>query len=282
MEMESSVIYYMAFRPVEEEENFDSNKIAKKKKKNKTKNKKKQDGNEDLLNIFNSEDMNKNTLSFFDHFRPKDTQTTKESKTNIKERKLICIHVDCKPVGSLELKVDPLRKVEDIMVDISEKVWDKFTTRINVRGLEFTGDGSVHKGIPIDYPIGELLDDQDEVIVDYTTPVQAASTLSFRNTPVSDDEIEDNEPEEGNETIYVCPFRFSGPSANRELKLHLANVRNLPSQLPKSHGGETIQCPLYFFNEIDASKHIQDSHRDSEERENVDLRPFWELSLIHI
>jgi len=240
-----------------------------------------------LLNkILNSEEFQSYNLHEFDNFRPTEPkEDMKEPTTKLSPRrsaaKTIRIYVQCEPVAQFELTVDPKRKVEDIMADIAEHVWQKYNTRINVRGLEYTGEGSVHKDIPIDYAIGELLNDQEEVIVEFTTPVQAAQTMSYENTRVSDDEEPSTEEEDDKDAgkgteVFVCPFAFSGPTANRDLKLHLANVSQIPTHLPKSDHGETIRCPLYFFNEEDSHVHIQDSVRAIQERENPDLRTFWE------
>jgi len=289
MELDSSVLYYLASRPFKETEWSDEEKVVeKKKRKKKSKSKKKKfdfdakdEETEPLLKLFNSEQMTQCSLPEFDHFRPTEPTEDKKEPIKLSPRRMIRIYIQCEPVAQFELSVDPTRKVEDIMADIAEHVWQKYNTRINVRGLEYTGEGSVHKDIPIDYPIGELLNDQEEVIVEFTTPVQAAQTMSYENTRVSDDEEQDTEEEDDKDAgkgteVFVCPFTFSGPTANRDLKIHLANVSQIPTHLPKSDHGETIRCPLYFFNEEDSHVHIQDSVRAIQERENPDLRTFWE------
>jgi len=92
----------------------------------------------------------------------------------------------------------------------------------------------------------------------------------MKKTIHNDDDVEEEAK------VFVCPFSFSGPTANRELKLHLAHANQVPSNLPKSSNGEKIKCPMYFFNEQDAQLHIQESVTASKERETPDLRTFWE------
>eukprot|EP01119_Soliformovum_irregulare_P021859 TRINITY_DN7358_c0_g1_i1.p1 TRINITY_DN7358_c0_g1~~TRINITY_DN7358_c0_g1_i1.p1 ORF type:complete len:744 (+),score=219.44 TRINITY_DN7358_c0_g1_i1:129-2360(+) len=242
--MESVPLYYLTLVEPKEEPLFPI-----KKKKKKKKSKKETRPAADPSNTSVPEETSIQVLPF-----PKKTSP-----------KLIEVTVQCQPVAKFSLKIDCESRIEEAMNEIQEIVHNRFNTDINILRL-LLDDGSVSKGIPADYQVGEMLKDGDEVSVEFTLSGQVDATPTPPSKAVSTEESD-------HIGGYICPFQFSGPTANRDLKLHLAHMKQIPARLPKSLRGETIRCPLYFFNAEDASAHIQSSTAADRV---PDLTTFWE------
>jgi len=195
-------------------------------------------------------------------------QRTLQSEKENEKKKKIHLYIDCRPIGKFSISVRKTIPIFVLQDEIMKKVTALYKTKINVLRLQLNGDSEVKKALPPDFRVEELLEEDDEVYVEFGTPTD----------DYWEGDEESTEPKEKSpkQQVYVCPFKFSGPTANYELKLHLQNsFAKKPANLPKSKKGEVIRCPMSFFDLHDACYHIQ-SGLAANEKSEVDLRTFWE------
>lgn len=99
----------------------------------------------------------------------------------------------------------------------------------------------------------------------YSTQTEYLEKTQIQDTP------------ETRNTVYRCPYKFSGPNARQELRHHLAisgiDLKKSSFKMPLE---KDLQCPVYYFNEQDAIHHIQVVAYNNQQREN-DFKVFWDL-----
>lgn len=166
----------------------------------------------------------------------------------------ITLKVSCEPICSFHLEVPVSKKIHQILEDIEEKIKQEKKVQIRVSHLH-SGDSTIQKALPEDYAVGDLLEDGNQVSVD------------FRQFDSPDTPAEGEDYDEYNATKpkkYRCPYKFSGLYAHNELKEHLTIAKigmkateNWSEDPNLNSFAEVLQCPLVFDNESDACKHIE-------------------------
>eukprot|EP01114_Cavostelium_apophysatum_P016701 TRINITY_DN4806_c0_g1_i2.p1 TRINITY_DN4806_c0_g1~~TRINITY_DN4806_c0_g1_i2.p1 ORF type:complete len:799 (+),score=201.32 TRINITY_DN4806_c0_g1_i2:176-2572(+) len=167
------------------------------------------------------------------------------------------IWVKCSPIGKFQHKVKAGTTIETICEQIQAVVLKKYNVPINIIGLRLLEGDNITKALPGDLVVGVLINDLDNVVVEYTTPSEDVGS----------------ESEDGTHS-FMCPYKFSGPNANRDLKRHINATRvDRKPKLPVSKNGEEINCPLTFYDSLDAVNHV---NLAISAEQLVDLRTFWQ------